>query len=84
MIRTAALIAALGTSLAADVYAGEYPEKPVRFILPNAAGGSPDTIARILAVRLTEILGQQFIIDNRPGAGGIIAVEAVAKATPDG
>ena len=63
---------------------GVYPEKPVRFILPNAAGGSPDTIARILAGRLTEIMGQQFIIDNRPGAGGIIAVETVAKATPDG
>jgi tripartite-type tricarboxylate transporter receptor subunit TctC len=64
-------------------HAGNIPTNR-RFILPNAAGGSPDTIARILAVRLTEILGQQFIIDNRPGAGGIIAVEAVAKATPDG
>ena len=61
-----------------------YPEKPVRFILPNGAGGSPDTIARILAARLTEVMGQQFIIDNRPGGGGIIAVETVAKATPDG
>jgi tripartite-type tricarboxylate transporter receptor subunit TctC len=61
-----------------------YPDKPVRFILPNGAGGSPDTIARILAARLTEVMGQQFIIDNRPGGGGIIAVETVAKATPDG
>ncbi len=84
MIKTVALVAAVGASLAGVAHAAEYPEKPVRFILPNAAGGSPDTIARILAVRLTEILGQQFIIDNRPGAGGIIAVEAVAKATPDG
>ena len=63
---------------------GVFPEKPVRFILPNGAGGSPDTIARILAARLTEIMGQQFIVDNRPGGGGIIAVETVAKATPDG
>lgn len=63
---------------------GAYPEKPVRFILPNAAGAATDTIARIFAAKLTEIMGQQFIIDNRPGAGGIIAVEAVAKATPDG
>jgi tripartite-type tricarboxylate transporter receptor subunit TctC len=73
-------VAALGHSAAH----GAYPEKPVRFILPNGAGGSPDTIARILAARLTEVMGQQFIIDNRPGAGGIIAVETVAKATPDG
>lgn len=72
----------LAASLTTPVLA--YPEKPVRFILPNAAGGSPDTIARILAARLTDVLGQQFIIDNRPGAGGIIAVETVAKATPDG
>ncbi len=84
MIKTVALVAALGASLAGAAHAGEYPEKPIRFILPNAPGGSPDTIARILAVRLTDILGQPFIIDNRPGAGGIIAVEAVAKATPDG
>src|SRR5262245_43132651 len=84
MFRAIALIAALGALLAGTSHAGEYPEKPVRFILPNAAGGSPDTIARILAVRLSDILGQQFIIDNRPGAGGIVAVEAVAKANPDG
>ena len=64
--------------------AAAYPEKPVRFILPNAAGAATDTIARIFAAKLGEIMGQQFIIDNRPGAGGIIAVEAVAKATPDG
>ena len=78
-----AVIGAVGalTNTAAH---GVYPEKPVRFILPNGAGGSPDTIARILAARLTEIMGQQFIVDNRPGAGGIIAVETVAKATPDG
>ena len=84
VIKAAVLVAVLGTALAGATHAAEYPDKPIRFILPNAAGGSPDTIARILAVRLTEILGQQFIIDNRPGAGGIIAVEAVAKATPDG
>ncbi len=84
MFRIVTLVAIVGISLAGALHAGEYPEKPVRFILPNAAGGSPDTIARILAVRLTEILGQQFVIDNRPGAGGIVAVEAVARANPDG
>jgi tripartite-type tricarboxylate transporter receptor subunit TctC len=84
MVKTIALVGVLAAALAGAVRAAEYPDKPVRFILPNAAGGSPDTIARILAVRLTELLGQQFVVDNRPGAGGIIAVEAVAKATPDG
>jgi tripartite-type tricarboxylate transporter receptor subunit TctC len=75
----AVMVAPMPAALAAA-----YPEKPVRFILPNAAGGSPDTIARILAARLTDTLGQQFVVDNRPGGGGIIAVETVAKATPDG
>src|SRR5262245_22115034 len=64
--------------------AAAYPDKPVRFILPNAAGAATDTVARIFAAKLTEIMGQQFIIDNRPGAGGIIGVEAVVKAAPDG
>ena len=80
-----AVVAALAfTLLAIEAHAAGYPEKPVRFILPNAAGAATDTIARIFAAKLGEIMGQQFIIDNRPGAGGIIAVEAVAKATPDG
>ena len=61
-----------------------YPEKPVRMILPNAAGAATDTVARIFTAKLSEVMGQQFIVDNRPGAGGIIAVETVAKATPDG
>ena len=64
--------------------AQSYPNKPVRFILPNAAGAATDTVARIFAAKLGEIMGQQFIIDNRPGAGGIIGVEAVVKAAPDG
>jgi tripartite-type tricarboxylate transporter receptor subunit TctC len=83
MIKTIVCLAVLVSALA-DAAHAEYPEKPVRFVLPNAAGGSPDTMARILAVPLTEILGQQFVIDNRPGAGGIVGVEAVAKANPDG
>lgn len=61
-----------------------FPERPVRMILPNAAGASTDTIARIFTTKLSETMGQQFIVDNRPGAGGIIAADIVAKATPDG
>jgi tripartite-type tricarboxylate transporter receptor subunit TctC len=61
-----------------------FPERPVRMVLPNAAGAATDTVARIFTARLSEVFGQQFIVDNRPGAGGIIAVETVVKATPDG
>ena len=78
------LAAATVASFAIASSAAGYPDKPVRFILPNAAGAATDTVARIFAAKLGEIMGQQFIIDNRPGAGGIIGVEAVAKAAPDG
>lgn len=74
---------ACALALPAGVLAA-YPEKPVRMILPNAAGAATDIVARIFAAKLSDTLGQQFIIDNRPGAGGIIAVETVARATPDG
>lgn len=61
-----------------------YPTKPVRFIVPSAAGGGTDIVARILAPRMSERLGQQIVIDNRPGAGTMIGMELVAKAPPDG
>ena len=78
------LSAAALASFATGSTAAGYPDKPVRFVLPNAAGAATDTVARIFAAKLGEVMGQQFIIDNRPGAGGIIGVEAVAKAAPDG
>ena len=61
-----------------------YPAKPVRVVIPYAAGGLPDTMTRLVATRLTETLKQQFVIDNRPGAGGIGACELVARANADG
>ena len=65
--------------------AQDYPKRPVRFVLTfGAPGGSPDTIARAVGARLTEMWGVQVVIDPRPGAGGMLATEIVARTTPDG
>ena len=61
-----------------------WPTKPVRLIVPFSPGGGTDTLARILGRKLTETFGQQFIVDNRPGAGGTIGAETTVRATPDG
>ena len=62
----------------------EWPQRPVKIIVPYAAGGNSDEIGRLLAPRLSEVFGQPFIIENRPGASGAIAAEAVARAPADG
>ncbi|MGZ8265422.1 MAG: tripartite tricarboxylate transporter substrate binding protein [Burkholderiales bacterium] len=80
----ATCVAALASLLAAGASAQTYPAKPVRIIVPYAPGGSTDVIFRLLAPRLGEILGQQVIIDNRPGAASTIGLEIVAKSPPDG
>jgi tripartite-type tricarboxylate transporter receptor subunit TctC len=67
-----------------QAFAQGYPNKPVRLIVPYSPGGSPDVFARVIGQRLTQSLGQSFIVENRPGAGGISACEMVAKAEPDG
>lgn len=63
---------------------GAYPSKPVTLIVPYTAGGSTDLVARIVAQKLTERLGQAFIVDNKPGANAVIGMDAAARATPDG
>ena len=62
----------------------DYPDRPVRLLVPNAPGSSVDTLSRIVASRLGEVLGQQVVADNRAGAGGIIGMEIAKAATPDG
>ncbi|MBI4191462.1 MAG: tripartite tricarboxylate transporter substrate binding protein, partial [Betaproteobacteria bacterium] len=61
-----------------------YPTRQVRIVVPFAPGGGTDVAARVLAQKLTERVGQSFIVDNRPGASGIIGTEIVAKSAPDG
>lgn len=70
--------------VAQGLAAQNYPSRAVRYIVPQAPGGSSDTLARVIAPRLAASLGQQFVIDNRPGATGIIGAELTAKALPDG
>lgn len=72
-----------GTALSQGA-AARYPNKPVRVVVPFPPGASNDIIARLLAHRLTEFMGQQFVVDNRPGAGGLIGGEIAASAAPDG
>lgn len=80
-----AAIAALCTAIAGAVNAqAPYPTRAVRMIVPSSAGGGTDIIARVVAPKLTERLGQQIVIENRPGAGTMIGGEVVAKAPPDG
>ena len=77
-----ALAACAGAAWAAD--ASRYPERPVRMIVPNAPGSSVDTLTRIVGNKLSEVLGQQVVMDNRPGAGGVIGMELAKNANPDG
>jgi tripartite-type tricarboxylate transporter receptor subunit TctC len=62
----------------------QYPDRPIRCIVPSAAGGAADINARLLAAELTKLLGQQIVVDNRPGAAGSIGMELIARAVPDG
>src|SRR6185295_13562447 len=80
--RAAALVASLLAGAAA--LAQDYPAKPLRLVVPFPPGGGNDTVARVIAQRMSPALGQPVVVDNRPGAGGSVGAEAVAKAPADG
>ena len=64
--------------------ADQWPTRPVKFVVPFAAGGTTDILARVVAAKISEEFGQQFIVENKAGAGGNIAADFVAKSEPDG
>jgi tripartite-type tricarboxylate transporter receptor subunit TctC len=83
--RFAGILCCVGlTGISWQAHAQAYPSKPVRMIVPFGAGGSTDVLVRIVATKLPEALGQQVVVDNRTGAGGLIGTEIGAKSNPDG
>ena len=80
------VVAAMALALVplTNLGAQEFPSKPVRFVVPYAAGGSGDLLARLLGNKLSAMWGQQVVIDNKPGAGGLIGTEFAARSDPDG
>jgi tripartite-type tricarboxylate transporter receptor subunit TctC len=83
-VKTIALAAAIVLTGIGGAMAQDYPTRPVRWVVPYPAGGSTDILARIIGQYLSERLGQQFVIENKPGGGNNIGTEAVVNATPDG
>jgi tripartite-type tricarboxylate transporter receptor subunit TctC len=86
MVRTSTWIASIAVVIASclPAHAQTYPSRPIRIVVPQAAGGGLDVVVRLVAQELSQKWGQQVVVDNRPGANGIIGLEAVAKSKPDG
>lgn len=82
--RRLACFALAAAAFAPAAFAQTYPTKPVRMIVPYPAGGPTDVLARVMAQKLGDVLGQNVLVENRPGAGAIVGTDAVAKAAPDG
>ena len=74
----------VGVTTTVTSWAQTYPSRAIRFIVPTAPGGGPDVVARMIAPKLTELLGQQVVVENRAGANAMIGAEVVARALPDG
>ncbi|HBO78977.1 MAG TPA: LacI family transcriptional regulator, partial [Cupriavidus sp.] len=79
-----AIVATAIAMLPVGASAQTFPQHPVRMVLPYPAGGPTDLLARVVAVKMGESMGQSVVVDNKPGASGMIGAEAVARATPDG
>jgi tripartite-type tricarboxylate transporter receptor subunit TctC len=82
--RVTCFVAALMLAAAPAAVAQPYPAKPIKLIAPSTPGDAPDVIARLVADKLSLVLGQQVVVENKPGAGGVVGSDAVAKAAPDG
>ncbi len=83
-MRAVAFAVGVGLCLAPAAAHADYPDRVVRVVVPVAAGGGVDVMARMLAQKLSERLGQQFVVENRPGAAGVIGSRAVIASPPDG
>ncbi|MEO8485883.1 MAG: tripartite tricarboxylate transporter substrate binding protein [Betaproteobacteria bacterium] len=78
------VLALFALAINTGAFAQAFPTRPIRLVVADAAGGAPDQLARLLAQRISESIGQQVVVDNKAGAGGVLGAEAVAKSPPDG
>ncbi|WP_237716944.1 Bug family tripartite tricarboxylate transporter substrate binding protein [Cupriavidus basilensis] len=83
-LKAAAFLCCAAAPFTAALSADAYPSKPIRLVVPSAAGGSPDVLMRALTAEVGKTLGQSFVIDNKPGASGIIGISEIERAAPDG
>ena len=83
-IRSLAALALAATFSAGAQAAGAYPDKPITFIVPSAAGGSPDVLSRLITTQIAKDTGATMVVENRPGAAGNIGIALVKRAAPDG
>ena len=84
MLKGVLLISSITLFLISNSFAGNYPSKPIKLIVPYGAGGGGDTTSRVIADLATDILGVKVLVENKTGGGGTIGIGAVAKSKPDG